>query len=39
MGRSIVQNEPIEIADVYLRKWAAKLHISDLLERALKESC
>jgi hypothetical protein len=22
----------------YLRKWAAELHVSDLLERALKES-
>ena len=27
-----------ELDLVYLRKWAAELHVSDLLERALKES-
>lgn len=36
-----MQNEPIEVTLKvigYLRKWAMELKVSDLLDRALKES-
>lgn len=38
VGVGVLKTRTGELDVEYLRKWAAELHVSDLLERALKET-
>jgi hypothetical protein len=38
LGVGVLKTRAVDLDLAYLRKWAAELRVSDLLERALKES-